>query len=178
MKRKIILLFNLLIISACGQDGKDGNQGAKGDSVEGQTINIIKFSSDTSVCPSGSGIIIQVLNPSWMLSGTSVASEAVICDGLNGKDGAIGETGEQGLQGAEAASSPYQVVQVIDPCGDAPGVWDEVFLKMANGQLIASFSDNANGKNTRLSLLTEGHYMTTDGSNCQVNVDSGGLVTW
>lgn len=180
------ILISLFFLAGCGDDGKDGAQGAKGTAGESsnQSINIIRFTSDTSVCASGSGLLIQVLNPAWLLGGTSIASEAVVCDGLNGKDGEIGATGPQGSEGpqgeegASAPASPYEVTQVIDPCGDAPGIYDEVFLKMANGTLIASFSDNAAGNNTRLSILVPGSYVTTDGSNCHVTVHNDGTVTW
>lgn len=69
------------------------------------------------------------------------------------------------------------IVSIIDPCGDAAGIWDEVFLQLSDGTLLASFSDNAAGQNTRFSVLTNGNYVTTDGSNCHVHVLNG-VVTW
>lgn len=95
--------------------------------------------------------------------------------GPAGKDGESivgpkGDKGEQGIPG-EAA-----VLEVIDPCGDAPGIYDEVILRLANGQLLASFSQNASGLNTRFSILTAGNYVTTDGSNCHFSVSLDGEV--
>lgn len=65
--------------------------------------------------------------------------------------------------------------EVIDPCGPS-GNYDEVLLRFDNGLIIASFSDNADGKNTRFSVLTAGLYMTTDNSRCQFEVDNRGNV--
>jgi hypothetical protein len=75
--------------------------------------------------------------------------------------------------GADATvDNPFMPAALVNPCGDAPGIWDEIFLRLANGQLVASFSDNANGNNTRFSILTPGTYETTDGDNCMFTVDN------
>ncbi len=93
-------------------------------------------------------------------------------DGVDGADGRDGEDGTDGRDGADAPTSPFLPVEIVDPCGDAPGVFDEVFIRLANGKLLASFSDNSNGQNTRFSILVAGNYMTTDGSHCYFTVDS------
>lgn len=173
----------LLLITGCGpynigtDDGANGKEGPAGKDGVSPVVEMIRFSSDDSVCETGSGVIIKVTQASGV-------SLSVICDGLNGNDGPIGPQGEPGQDGqdgedgADAPSSPYQVMQVIDPCGDASGIFDEVILKMANGSLLASFSDKANGQNTRLSLLVPGNYVTTDGSDCHFSVNGSGLVSW
>lgn len=70
----------------------------------------------------------------------------------------------------------YQnIVSIKDPCG-AQGSYNEVFLKLSTGKYLASFSDNANGLNTRFSVLTDGNFVTTDGSHCYFTVSSGGTV--
>lgn len=69
------------------------------------------------------------------------------------------------------------IATIIDPCGDAAGKVDEIILQLSNGQLLASFSDNSNGKNTRFSLLGDGSYATTDGSSCNFTVVNG-VVNW
>lgn len=90
--------------------------------------------------------------------------------GTQGIPGNDGQDGEDGVPG-EAA-----ILEVVDPCGDAPGIYDEVVLRLSNGQLLSSFSENSNGKNTRFSILTQGNYVTTDGSNCHFVVTPDGQV--
>lgn len=80
--------------------------------------------------------------------------------------------GEAGEDGEDAPPTAYTVVEIVDPCGDAPGIYDEVFMRLQNGLLIASFSDNANGKNTRFAVIGQGSYITTDGSMCYFSIDS------
>jgi hypothetical protein len=59
------------------------------------------------------------------------------------------------------------ITQILDPCG--PSHYDEVFLRLSTGQVLASFSDTASGLNTRFSVLQPSDitkYNTTDGSSC------------
>jgi hypothetical protein len=74
--------------------------------------------------------------------------------------------------------SAYAVVAIEDPCGDAPGIYDEVLLKLASGQVLASFSDNSSGKNTRFALLPPGSYVTTDGSSCHFTLNVDGSLSY
>lgn len=69
------------------------------------------------------------------------------------------------------------IVGIIDPCGDSPGRVDEVLLQLSGGRVLASFSDNAAGQNTRFSIIPSGNFMTTDGSNCVFSVNDG-VVSW
>lgn len=85
---------------------------------------------------------------------------------------------EQEMQALDARlleiEKNVQVLEIIDPCGDAPNIVDEVIFKVAQlGEIkyFASFSDNSNGKNTRLSLIDSGAYITTDGSNCKFSIE-------
>jgi hypothetical protein len=96
--------------------------------------------------------------------------------GDKGDTGAAGQDGADGANGQDAPVSLFSTVTVIDPCGDKSGVYDEVLLKLADGSILASFSDDANGKNTRFSLLVPGSYMTTDGSKCYFTVNSNMAV--
>lgn len=100
--------------------------------------------------------------------------------GADGKDGATGKDGRDGSNGRDGRDAPptsFTPVQIINPCGDASGVYDEVLLKLYSGEILASFSDNASGKNTRFSLIPAGSYMTTDGDNCYFTVTSNGVIT-
>lgn len=66
--------------------------------------------------------------------------------------------------------SNHNVTKLIDPCGNGVG-YDEIFLRTTTGKIIASFSDNASGLNTRFSELTAGGpYSTTDGTGCTFSV--------
>lgn len=98
----------------------------------------------------------------------------------NGKDGAsitgpagpigltgnVGATGAQGIPGQDAPINPYDPVGLVDPCGTNPSIHNEVFIRLYNGLLLASFSDNINGYNTRFTVLSPGTFQTTDGDNC------------
>jgi hypothetical protein len=85
--------------------------------------------------------------------------------------------GEDGENGLDAPPTPFTPVAAIDPCGNGPG-FDEVLLRLNDGSILASFSDNANGKNTRFSLLVPGNYVSTDGTLCYFSVTSAGEVVW
>lgn len=68
------------------------------------------------------------------------------------------------------------IVSIVDPCGDHVTKVDEIFLRLSTGYLIASYSDNANGLNTRFARLTDGTYGTTDGTGCTFTVSGGGTI--
>lgn len=135
-----------------GQDGSDGADGQDGYSIVTQTAAI---AVNDVVCPGGGTRLYLAQdtdrNGSW--SPTDGNQQMMsICNGVN------------------APPTPYTPVGFVDPCGDAPGVWDEVFMRLQNGMLLASFSDNFHGDNTRLSILSPGTYQTTDGDNCVFTV--------
>jgi hypothetical protein len=67
---------------------------------------------------------------------------------------------------------------MIAPCGQPSGVIKEVLLVLANGTILADFSDNVNGYNTRLAIIPPGTYMDTDGTGCVFQVHADGTVTW
>jgi hypothetical protein len=98
--------------------------------------------------------------------------------GAAGPKGEQGEAGAPGADGADATLPAYVPVGVVDPCGDAPGIVDEVLIVLANGQVLVSFSDHFNGNNTRLALLPAGSYVTTDGSACSFSLSASGTITY
>lgn len=74
------------------------------------------------------------------------------------------------------------VSEFVDPCGNNPSRYDELLLRYyvpatQSYVLLASFSDNSSGKNTRLSELPQGTYQTTDGDNCTFTVGPNGTIT-
>jgi hypothetical protein len=100
------------------------------------------------------------LNDDLALAAEEVTSSAQICNGTN------------------APTTPWTQISLLNPCGDAPGIYDEVLVRAQDGTIVASFSDNANGKNTRFSVLTAGTYQTTDGDNCVFSINSLGNITY
>lgn len=69
------------------------------------------------------------------------------------------------------------VVAILDPCGDSPSAIDEVLLQLSDGTILASFSGNGSALSVRLAILPNGNYSTTDGTNCQINIQNG-IITW
>lgn len=90
--------------------------------------------------------------------------------GPMGPQGLAGPQGDAGEDGSDA------ILEVIDPCGDAANIVDEILIRLADGRVMCSFSANANGHNTRLAILPSGTYMTTDGSNCVFTINAQGQV--
>lgn len=143
---------------------ENGETGATGDpGVNGYT-SLIKV-LPSLICAAGGVEVISGLDldRNNNLDSSEEQYSATICDGAVGPVGPAGD-------------SPFTIVALIDVCGDAAGVYDEVFFKMQNGTIVASFSDNANGNNTRLSVLTNGNYITTDGSRCRFTVSDGLII--
>lgn len=109
-------------------------------------------------------------------------------DGLNGSDGKDGVAGQDGsscsvaefeygaaifcddgtsavvLHGQDGADAPttYTVVDIIDPCGTETQ-YDEILLRLGNGELMAHYS---HGSKQFLTFIPPGNYKTTDGTKC------------
>lgn len=78
-----------------------------------------------------------------------------------------------GTDGQDAPPTAYSVVEVIDPCGKQ-AAFDEVLLKLANGQIMAHF---ASGAQQFLALIGPGNYTTTDNTSCKFTITAEGTVT-
>lgn len=168
------------------KDGKDGIEsvGPKGDTGSpgkngSDGYSIVFLITPSLTCAAGGQMVMIAsdTNRNNVLDITidSNLSSYDICNGLSGKDGVDGKNGIDGRDGADGINAPpsaFTPVFVVDPCNDALGIYDEVLLKLSNGSMLASFSDNPSGKNTRFSLLTPGNYQTTDGSKCYFSIDS------
>jgi hypothetical protein len=177
----IAMILIGLIINACGSDtttvklipGPVGPQGVSGKNAKNGENGLNSFINtyrsnliDPSICLTSSGVVVESgldENKNNFLEVTEVSSLAFVCDG------------EQGTAGP---TSPNSINEVIDPCGDAPGIFDEVLLRLESGVILASFSDNSSGLNTRFSVLEEGSYMTTDNSGCSFKVSGDGEVSF
>lgn len=169
-----------------GEKGAVGERGMAGHSVVTATVSSL-------TCPNGGSTIFLAtdLNDDGIINFNSNDGGLVsadICNGSNGRDGRDGtdgrdgdqgqkgDTGATGAPGQNATPAPFSPVAIYDPCGNTSGIYDEVFLKLANGKYIAVFSDKANGENTRLSLLEDGNYVTTEGSRCYFSVKDNGTT--
>lgn len=164
-----------------GTNGSNGSNGTNGSNGHNSLAVSTRFTSSTAVCTAGSGIVVKTgtdSNDNSVLDSIEVQTTSVLCDGVQGAQGNTGATGSQGLPGVDATPNQYDVVSLIFPCGQPVGVIKEVLLRLANGTIIASFSDNVNGLNTRLAIIPPGTYQDTDGTHCVFTVHSDGTVTW
>lgn len=166
-----------------GSDGSQGSTGPKGDTgnsgtngVDGKPgISIVTSTLPASAtqCPAGGYTIIigQDTNFDGILdAGDLNIQSSTICNGLDGIDGA---NGTNGTNGADAPVVSFTPVTIIHPCSDYKS-YSEIFLRLPDNTIVASFSDNTAGSNTRFSILSPGSYMTTDGNHCYFSVDSDG----
>jgi len=163
------LLFITLLSAGCGQEVYQeklikGDAGSNGLDGYNGLLSTLRFTSDASVCASEAGVFVKTgldMNRNNVLDLSEVQDSEVVCDGANGED---------------APNQQYGIVNIIDPCG-ASGGHDEVLLKLANGTIIASFSNNAAGNMTRFSILKAGvNYITTDNSGCFFSIDTNGNI--
>lgn len=77
-----------------------------------------------------------------------------------------------------ANQNTLSIIEVLDPCGDASNKIDEVLLRMSDGSIIASFSDNGSALTTRLSKVPPSNtqtYNTTDNTACSFKVFATGI---
>jgi hypothetical protein len=153
------------VIGPAGPAGSNGTNGTNGHNALAAFVS----GGFLSCAAGGTTLIVGTdSNDDGVLQPTEITGSAVICDGANGHDGQDGEDGK------DAPPTAFTPVALVDPCGDKPGVYDEVFVRLQNGTLIASFSDDATGTNTHFAVLTAGSYVTTDGSHCYFSVDANG----
>lgn len=138
-----------------GQDGKDGEDGIDGlpglDGLDGSSCTVVQTNTGALItCEDGSSAEI-----------------------LHGIDGIDGQDGTNGQDGQDAPVNPFQITEVIDPCGKQSS-FDEVILRMANGQLVAYFASHGGF----LAILGPGNYVTTDGTNCKFKIHADLTITW
>lgn len=147
--------------SESGEDGQDGTDGLPGlDGINGKDG---QDGSSCTVVQTNTGAVITCDDGSY----------AEVLHGSDGLDGLDGQDGMDGQDGQDAPVSPFQIVEVIDPCGKQTA-FDEVILRMANGQLVAFFASHGGF----LAILGPGTYMTTDGTSCIFKVHADLTVTW
>lgn len=131
-------------------DGRTGPQGAAGTpGVNGNSCTVTAVAANPAA-PNGGA---QILCPDM--------SSALILNGEPGDD---------------VPMTPYSIVKVITPCPSIAGTHKEILLVLADRSILASVSANTNGKETRLSLLQPGGYITTDGRGCAFTVTSNSIT--
>lgn len=170
---KKLLALVLIFVSGCANDGNDGVSGRNGFN------SIIELVNLNLSCVNGGFTVLSALDTNrnnHIDPGIDLNIQSKeICNGSNGHDGEDGEDGHDGHDGEDghnASMTPFTPVSLINPCGDASGIIDEVFIRLNNGIILASFSQNSNGNNTRLASISPGSYVTTDGDNCYFSVNS------
>jgi hypothetical protein len=154
-----------------GTNGTNGTNGANGTNGYSSLTSLI--AATVLQCPNGGVTILTGLDldRDSNLSGLEVTSSATVCNGANG---ASGQAGTNGTNGANGGTISFSLVQAIMPCGSSSSPWKEVLLGLQGGQLLSSFSENANGLNTRFSFIPNGTYQDTDSSGCNFTVTGDG----
>lgn len=158
---KYVLLIGLLFIAACGK-GDRGDIGPQGQSIVGATGPIGAPGVSCSVAA------ISLPYPSQAPNGGAL----ITC----GSTSTIVANGKDGI----SPPATYAISAVIDVCG-ASGGYDEVLLKLADGSIIASFSQNGSALTTRLTALPNGSYQTTDSQQCNFSIAQSGntrTISW
>lgn len=167
----IILIFCIVLVLSCGMgDGLiiekiKGDKGDTGDSGYNSLIETNRVESDFVLCPSKSGVLIVSgidMNRDSVLNVSEITSSTFLCDGIDGENTSL---------------TDYTFVEIIIPC-DNIEPYSEILFRMANGQLVASFSDSLGGAFTRLSIIVPGTYQTSDKNNCVFQVSEDNEVTW
>lgn len=152
-------------------NGADGSIGPMGPS--GMNGHSVVFSTAPAPSCSNGGQTILLAED----TNDNSTFDALLDSNIQSFTVCNGQDGATGANGLDAPPTPFSPVALLQPCGDSPNVYDEVFLKLSNGTVLASFSDNINGYNTRFSVLVPGNYATTDGTGCTFSVDASGTIT-
>lgn len=151
-----------------GSQGTAGTQGRQGDrGVQGPIGSSgAPGSPGPSGQPGNSGVSGGSCTVEQLVNGAIIScqdgTQVVVLDGVDGEDG------------MDAPPTPYTVVGLVDPCGPQ-GTFDEVLLRLANGELLAHYSS---GNKEFLTQVGPGNYSTTDGTNCHFTVHNDLTVTW
>lgn len=115
-------------------------------------------------------------------TGATGAQGAPGTQGVAGTNGTNGKDGTNGTNGTNASMTPFTVVNAIAPCGNSSSSYKEQLLCLADGNILADFSKDDAGDDTRLAFIPAGNYQDTDSSDCNFSVCSdnhGGLtVSW
>lgn len=200
MKNKLIIL---MFLTACGgsqriqivrgQDGKDGESitgpqgptgqtgatGAQGIAGSNGTSCSVTSVLPNETAPNGGALITCGNTSTLVLNGRNGLQGANGHDGASGHDGHDGHNGSNGHDGADgedAQPSAFDIESLVDPCGTTSGYYNEIFLHLRNGTLVALISDDLAGNYPRLAIIppSSGPWLTADHTNCTFSVNSHG----
>lgn len=98
--------------------------------------------------------------------------------GADGAPGIDGTDGRDGIDGRDGVDGKDAVLEVIDPCGDNPGKFDEHLFLLAtpDGECIAAYFRMS--RYEFLTCIPPGNYVTTDQQRCRFQVTEDGDVVW
>jgi hypothetical protein len=138
-------------------NGLNGTDGLNGHNA---LVGAVSLSVSDPTCSNGGTLFLAGtdLNDDGVLQVGETSASFKVCNGVNGTNATV---------------SPLTPTVAIAPCGKNSSPYKEVLLGMYDGSILASFSDDANGKNTRLVLITDGSFQDTDQSGCVFYVSSG-----
>jgi hypothetical protein len=134
-----------------GEDGEQGPQGEKGDKGEqGETGADGRDGESCTVTETIEGAIIECNG-----------SQVTIYNGEDGEDGKDGIDGVDGVDGNNAS------IEIIDPCGTNPDIYNEILIKFDETTYIAYFQS---GNKRHLAQIKPGTYVTTDAEKCRFTI--------
>lgn len=93
------------------------------------------------------------------------------CSSGDGRDGTNGVNGLDGVSPALPNNVTF-ITDIVDPCGQE-SQFDEVILVLSDGSLLAHYS---HGNRQFLVRLSDGDYVTTDGTGCHFSIHNGQMV--
>ena len=160
--------INMACNTFFGEDVENGEDGVDGQDGELCTVKEVTNGS-LIICGSNNVFIADGTNGSNGSDGSNGSNGS---DGVDGNDGSNGSNGSNGTDGADATLNPHSITDIIDPCGDNAGRFDEVLLKTYDGRYLAYFEEK--GKRF-LTVLDYGQdYKTTDKQACDFRIDANG----
>ncbi len=152
-----------------GATGATGSGGAAGS--DGYNMVFQSTAATTEQCSAGGSTIVMALDSNRNNHFDAADSNIQSITLCNGVAGAAGAAGSNGTNGTNAVLPAYTAVEPIMPCGNTVA-YKEVLLRLSNGQVLSSFSDNAAGSMTRLAFLPDGSFVDTDDSDCHFSLST------
>lgn len=154
--KKLLIIVSMLMLSSCGKQVLTGPQGPPGTSgSDGQSCTVITVTAGPVAPNGGSMLTCPDGSTSLVLNGTNTVST-------------------NNTTGTNGGTVTFNLVQVIQPCSAASSPYKETLLGLQGGQLLAAFSDDSSGDNTRLAFIPNGSFIDTDSSGCNFTVTGDG----